>query len=1418
MAKKLIDILSDAAVVRDETNEKANTAERVGGVLVELANYLSNFVPVSDVTVDADGDSVRLVLHIKNEDGTVSTRGVTLPAASTENAGVLTTELLKALQAADRSEAAARQEADTELLARIQGRSIYTHGSFDPIVFIGNFKSTDGVDAYTQFEQAILSTLTLTSDEGLLSKMGNLRAIVNDAVVDIHNYICNYATGTFVQAIDGHVGFSHLRTQEQGRYKSTTEYHKMWRKVVVDVTQRSLPHDERGFVSIGPWTDTGSGTCDLGQINQEVGGDNFASLSEIAGDGDITFIKYKLIGSAGGIKQVVIMQYRSGDNNVEQIKFIDREIYRRTVSGATGVQGDVTSSTNWEVTGAHTLGFDATTRKLSLKPRRTDKHAELSNIVFPDNTNLYESNSTSEAVNMVVAKPFGGTITRSISKATTAKAGVMTAAMVAKLDDATTTEDVTSVVEPMIAAEVTNRQNADNKLLKRITGTAVSESSAFTDPFISDGELISDSGLSAEDKNAIFNLWLNCYCSNSDVDLSIDEVWSNFIAADVVRLTGTHRASVDGKLVIVEQGMAATLSNHTQVITGQFKPSADGSMLLTNYSRVDTLSRVITISKNDDGRRSVTFSKWRSLQKDKAPVIVNNVFFDGNKTLLDSAADDVRGCVLYGRSVQSINPAYSLYSPSDTIQWDRGNTTFDYEFVNDTGIRVKILSTTDKTPQLSSYKNNLASKFAPINKGKIFVSLGKLTLSSNVSKVLLFLMFYKGSAVTKQIQITAASDFSKSYDITGIEFDNIRILYRFYQSKNGSFAEGDEFKLESLRIATSEDETIYKVNKCLVGSQIQIGSTSYQLPVTLRGVPNEDKWNFKYNGQKYLCDTLNLLTGKVTRWVKSEIDAQTSEAITDYSSYILSRQQVSDCQVPKSISTAYPYTDILQTPLDVSCGVSIDYTADTKSYVDIGASKDYVTPEDYGAVGDGINDDTEAIVSWLKSLTPYKVLGRKKVYKMRPIGVKITDGVTIDGNGSTLITDVSSVTPSEKSCLLTLEGSGTLRINNCSFDINARSLTGYTSLNGSCLGGISLLLFNKVYMDGCYITDTMSGLAVSCTSDIECHKCRFVALGHVTEPSLQYPNYNFGAIESSGKVVAKDCYFERVGAACIMTEQSIIMSGCNVVNSYNSTIECPLGRYDNVHVLVDNCVFDKCMGPIFNGSSQGTIHQCEQLSVSITNNVVKDFMGGSRPISKEANTNMFISYLTNAANGGSWHNASIHITGNTLSVSDHINSDEVTNTRIGIGQFLGAGDVVLQDNVIHATGNGAIINALRCVKFAGNVCKNVEDIQIKNADSVDVSDNHFCSNAGAYPIIKSECVGVNRFSIQNNTTASSSYLLYITKGCSQMILTGNVCKNLMQIVGSLTLKGVVTGNMANINLFNDASLTSQLLVTGNLPS
>ena len=223
MAKKLIDILSDAAVVRDETNEKANTAERVGGVLVELANYLSAFAPVSDVTVEADGSNIRLVLHLKNEDGTVSTRGVTLPAASTENAGVLTTELLKALNAADRAnedlaqegisraesasamlfeEEAARKEADlslndlieaevTERLQSVATEAAARKAADEEIRAIAD-EGLDKADA--ALEQIFKETTARTNADAELLKRIIGKSTSSSAYTDPFKYLYNFAS------------------------------------------------------------------------------------------------------------------------------------------------------------------------------------------------------------------------------------------------------------------------------------------------------------------------------------------------------------------------------------------------------------------------------------------------------------------------------------------------------------------------------------------------------------------------------------------------------------------------------------------------------------------------------------------------------------------------------------------------------------------------------------------------------------------------------------------------------------------------------------------------------------------------------------------------------------------------------------------------------------------------------------------------------------------------------------------------------------------------------------------------------------------------------------------------------------------------------------------------------------------------
>lgn len=267
MAKKLIDILSDAAVVRDETNEKANTAERVGGVLVELANYLSAFAPVSDVTVETEGDSVRLVLHIKNEDGTVSTRGVALPAASTSAAGVLTSELLKALQATDRSETAARQAADAELLKRIIGKSTSSSAYTDPFKYLENFASekdengTITKHAIRVMQDYLLDTLRHSDYRDSFPYIGHMRAHIEGVPIEMWTYVKAWNTGStngvFVQVVRTNFGL------KNGVISSalTESFHEYFRTVTVGMANGSVKD-----VTATPWKESTVTDALLNQI------------------------------------------------------------------------------------------------------------------------------------------------------------------------------------------------------------------------------------------------------------------------------------------------------------------------------------------------------------------------------------------------------------------------------------------------------------------------------------------------------------------------------------------------------------------------------------------------------------------------------------------------------------------------------------------------------------------------------------------------------------------------------------------------------------------------------------------------------------------------------------------------------------------------------------------------------------------------------------------------------------------------------------------------------------------------------------------------------------------------------------------------------------------------------------------------
>lgn len=110
----------------------------------------------------------------------------------------------------------------------------------------------------------------------------------------------------------------------------------------------------------------GGGCLDLGLVSSDDAGCAEAAKSEVAGNRQITMIRFRVRGVTSE-KVTVIWQWCNGVDVCAQLKFVDKSVWRRNVTGATGVAGATTSATQWERTWAHYLGYDAANRKIQLK-------------------------------------------------------------------------------------------------------------------------------------------------------------------------------------------------------------------------------------------------------------------------------------------------------------------------------------------------------------------------------------------------------------------------------------------------------------------------------------------------------------------------------------------------------------------------------------------------------------------------------------------------------------------------------------------------------------------------------------------------------------------------------------------------------------------------------------------------------------------------------------------------------------------------------------------------------------------------------------------------------------------------------------------------------------------------------------------
>lgn len=105
---------------------------------------------------------------------------------------------------------------------------------------------------------------------------------------------------------------------------------------------------------------------DLGIVESQAYGEREAAKSEVAGNRNISFIRFQVRG-VNDLKTTLIMQWPNGIHETAQIMCVDKQQWRRNVTGATGVVGAPTNAFKWERTAPHSIDYDEQRRIIQLK-------------------------------------------------------------------------------------------------------------------------------------------------------------------------------------------------------------------------------------------------------------------------------------------------------------------------------------------------------------------------------------------------------------------------------------------------------------------------------------------------------------------------------------------------------------------------------------------------------------------------------------------------------------------------------------------------------------------------------------------------------------------------------------------------------------------------------------------------------------------------------------------------------------------------------------------------------------------------------------------------------------------------------------------------------------------------------------------
>ena len=399
--KTLSQILEASAQVRAEQQESENTAERVGGVLCDLTDFLQNKTALTGLDVRTDMNGVTIEVRAQTGDGQEASTILKFPEASETQSGIITTVLMQQLRAEIEGKDYAIQLLSSDLqdsiarIGRLESKTTYNGDNITKLfssasthynMISANEEAITAAQASIEENANNISTmeaqLTLTTQKAetatrILTFDGEVRNPTIQGMTGVSSYDsilfdnarCIFLaskSGKYYNAFPGSDDYNDI-TGGAMKARTSPLYLRTDTQLVYTFDGTSLST----FILSSAQKDKleaypAQFVLDLGTMPTEAEGDAKAASSEVAGNRNISFIRFQTQG-VSNLKTTLILQWPNGINETAQIKFVDKTEWRRNVTGATGVAGAPTNAFTWERTAPHYLGYDAANRKIQLK-------------------------------------------------------------------------------------------------------------------------------------------------------------------------------------------------------------------------------------------------------------------------------------------------------------------------------------------------------------------------------------------------------------------------------------------------------------------------------------------------------------------------------------------------------------------------------------------------------------------------------------------------------------------------------------------------------------------------------------------------------------------------------------------------------------------------------------------------------------------------------------------------------------------------------------------------------------------------------------------------------------------------------------------------------------------------------------------